>query len=164
MTLADFALLVNASPKWVLNTRAVLGPGIRYTVPVAERLALVRLLNRDFAITLPRAWALAGEALSKTPDPSGVVECPAEDGIVSVSVDVQRLRAAIAVRRSLLTTMPRRRRAGRKPERQSNALAAAQRYGFDVTLWQANFMRTPAERLGQLDGMMAFSQNVRRKP
>lgn len=164
MTLADFALLVNASPKWVLNTRAVLGPGVRYTVAAAERLALVRLLNRDFAVPLPRAWTLAREALAKTPAQSGLAECPSEDGIVSVSVDVQRLRSAIATRRSLIANMPPQRRAGRKPKRSPNPLAAAKRYGLDMTLCQANFLRTPAKRLGQLDGMVAFSQNVRRMP
>ena len=163
MTLADFALLVNASPKWVLNTRAVLGPGIRYTTAVAERLALARLLNRAFEIPMPRAWTLAGEALRTTPGPSGLIEFPAEYGIVKLSVDVQRLRAAIATRRSLLVTMPPRRRAGRKPKRQANPITAATRYGIDVTLLQANLGRGHAERLRQLDGMATCRTHVRRK-
>lgn len=162
MTLADFALLVDASPKWVLNTRAVLGPGVRYTVAVAERLALVRLLNRDLAIPLPRAWALAGESLARTTGSSRQVEFPVGDGTVNLSVDVHRLRSAIATRRSLLATMPPRRRTGRRPKRQSNPLAAAREYGLDVTLLQANLARRPTERLRQLDAMAAFRSHVHR--
>lgn len=106
---------------------------------------------------------MAGEVLRTTPGPSGLVDLPAEDGIVKLSVDVQRLRAAIATRRSLLVTMPSRRRAGRKPKRQANPVTVASRYGLDVTLLQANLGRGHAERLRQLDGMAAFSKNVRRK-
>ena len=162
MTLADFAVLVDASPKWVLNTRAVLGPGIRYTVAVAERLSLVRTLNRDLAISLPRAWALAGEALARTPDPSGLVNFVAGDGTANLTIDIDRLCSAISTRRSLLTTMPPGRRVGRKPKRRSNPLTAARRYGLDVTLLQANLSRHPAERLRQLDAMAAFRSRVRR--
>jgi len=162
MTLADFAVLVDASPKWVLNTRAVLGPGLRYTVAVAERLALVKALNRDLAISLPRAWALAGEALAKTPDPSGLVNFVAGDGTANLAVDIHRLRSAISTRRSQLANMPQQRRAGRKSKRQSNPLTAARRYGLDVTLLQANLSRGPAERLRQLDAMAAFRSHVHR--
>ena len=161
MTLAEFALLVDASPKWVLNTRAVLGPAIRYSLAVAERLALARLLNRDLAILLPRAWTLAGEAVAKPPGPSGRVEFPAGDGTLNLSVDLKLLRSAIATRRSQIANMPVRQRAGRKPKRDA-ALSAAKRYGLDVSLIEANLARPPVERLRQLDAMAAFRIAVRR--
>lgn len=162
MTLADFAVLVDASPKWVLNTRAVLGPVIRYTVAVAERLALGRVLNRDLAISLPRAWVLAGEAMARTPDPSGLVNFVAGGGAANLTIDVHRLRSAISTRRSQLANMSRQRCAGRKPKLQSNPLTAARRYGLDVTLLKANLSRRPAERLRQLDAMAAFRSHVHR--
>ncbi len=155
VTLAEFSALVDAPPKWVLNTRALLGRGVQYDLAVAERLALVRALNRRLEIPLPRAWDLAGEALSKV-GKDGIYTFTAPDGIVTMSIDVHRLRAALATRRSQLATMHQRRRAGRKPRRSSNALTAAREYGVDVTLLQANLERTPAVRLRQLDDMAAF--------
>lgn len=163
MTLAEFAVLVDASPKWVLNTRAVLGPVIRYTMPVAERLALMRQLNRELAIPQPHAWWLAGSALAKPPDDSGRVELSAGDGTLNLTIDVRRLQSAIVTRRSVVASMPARRRAGRKPKRQANAVTAATHYGFDVTLIHANLARTPLQRLRQLDGMVAFRAQVRRE-
>ena len=164
MTLTDFALLVDAPPKWVLNTRAILGPGVRYTVPIAERLALVRVLNRDLGIALPRAWSLAGAALLRPVGQSNVVSVVAGDGLVTLEIDVHRLQAALATRRSQLATMHEPRRAGRKPSRSSNPVFAAQRHGLDVSLLQANLKRSPSERLRQLDAMASFSSRVRRKP
>ncbi|HZI29119.1 MAG TPA: hypothetical protein VFD64_13210 [Gemmatimonadaceae bacterium] len=154
MTLAEFATLVDAPAKWVLNTNALLGLDARYTLEGAERLALIRVLNRVFSIALPRALELATTALHS---PAGARE---ESGVVQLLVDVPRLRAAIATRRSQLATQHAPRRAGRKPGRVA-PIAAAKRYGLDVTLLQANLERHPSERLRQLDGMMAFSKAVR---
>jgi hypothetical protein len=83
-------------------------------------------------------------------------------GIITLSVDVQRLLAAIATRRAQLANLSATRRAGRKAARPSDALAAARDYGVDVTLLEANLQRNVLERIRQLDAMMAFSQNVRR--
>jgi hypothetical protein len=155
MTLAEFAILVDAPAKWVLNTNALLGFDARYTLEGAERMALVRVLNREFSIALPRALELADIALHAS--------APKRDeyGVVRFLVDVPRLRAALATRRSQLANQHTRRRAGRKPGRVA-PIAAAKRYGLDVTLLQANLERHPTERLRQLDGMMAFSKAVRR--
>ena len=162
MQLAEFALLVDADPKWVLNTRAILGRGVRYTVEAAERVALVRILNRELGIPLPAAWELAGNALTRT-EPKGVFEQASSGEIVTLTIDVRRLRAAVATRRSQLATMHGSKRAGRKPKRALNALEAARRYGLDVTLLQANLARSPKVRLRQLDGMAALPTLVRRK-
>lgn len=161
MVLADFSLLVDAPPKWVLNTRAVLGAEVRYTLAVAERLALVRMLNRDLAVPLPKAWELAGSALGQ--GASDRVAFTAGDGTVTVVVDLYRLRAALAVRRAELATMSPRRRVGRKPRRSTDPLAAAEHYGLDVGLMKANLARRPDERLRQLDAMGSFRSRVRRK-
>ncbi len=163
MTLAEFSLLVDATPKWVLNTRAVLGSGVRYSVAIAERLALVRVLNRDLSIPLPRAWELAGAALTHAPLPSGEFALVAGDGTVTLAIDVHRVRAAIATRRSQLVSMPPRLQSGRRPKRPSNSLTAARRHGLDISLLKANVARRPDERLRQLDAMASFRSRVRRK-
>ena len=162
MRLAEFALLVDADPKWVLNTRALLGRRFRYSVEAAERLALVRQLNRELRTPLPAAWELAGKALAHA-DTESVFEEATSDGVLTLRIDVGRVRAAVATRRSQVATMHRPRRPGRKPKRTSNAIEAARRYGLDVTLLRANLARTPKQRIRQLDGMAAFATAVRRK-
>lgn len=155
MTLAEFSILVDAPTKWVLNTHALLKLPRHYTVRDAERLALVRILSRDFGVALPRARELADNALQ----PSGGPHEKSE--IVRLVVDLPRLRAAVSTRLSRLGAHYARRRAGRKPKRAA-ALTAAKRHGLDVSLLQANLARRPVERLRQLDAMAAFRSAVRR--
>lgn len=154
MRLAEFALLVDAPTKWVLNARALLRDVSVYSVEAAERMALMRELNRDFGMDLQRARAIADQAL-------GTSDVREPGGVVRLVVDIPRLRSAIATRMSQLKIQHQRRRAGRKPKRIA-AIMAAKRYGIDVTLLQANLMRTHAERLRQLDGMVAFTTALRR--
>jgi hypothetical protein len=155
MRLAEFAVLVDAPPKWVLNARALLGEAGSYALAAAERFALIRELNRDFSMELRQARAIADEALASPHNPGESA------GVVRLHIDIPRLRSAIAARASQLGTLHVRRRAGRKPKRIA-PIAAAKRYGIDVTLLQANLMRTHAERLRQLDGMVAFTAALRR--
>ena len=155
MTLAEFSILVGAPPKWVLNTRAILGLDSGYTVEAAEKLALVCALNRDFGIALPRTIDLASDALRPVAAPS------APRGFADLVIDVVRLRAAIATRLSLLSAHHQARRAGRKPRRTA-PLAAAKRHGLDLTLLGANLALSPVERLRQLDAMASFRTRVRR--
>jgi hypothetical protein len=162
MRLAEFALLVDADPKWVLNTRALLGRGVRYSVEAAERLALVRQLNREFGMPLPAAWQLAGRALAQS-DAEGAFEERSGDGLLALRIDVRGLRAAVATRRSQFATMHEPRRAGRKRKRVRDPIEHARWYGLDLTLLQANLDRTPKQRIRQLDGMAAFVKEVPRK-
>ena len=160
MKLAEFAFLVDADPKWVLNTRTLLGRGVRYSLEVAERLALVRELNRELGLPLPAAWVLAGKALAES---EGAFEQPSSDGLLTLLIDVPRLRAAVATRRSQLATMHQPRRVGRRRKRVQDPLEHARRHGLDLTLLRANLDRTPKQRLRQLDAMSAFARQVRRK-
>jgi hypothetical protein len=155
VTLAEFSIVVDAPPKWVLNTRAILGLDSDYTVEAAEHLALVRALNRDFGIALPRASDLAVRALRS------VTVAAVPSGFANLVIDVVRLRMAIATRLSLLSTQHAPRRAGRKPRRTA-PLSAAKRHGLDVTLLRANLALSPADRLRQLDAMASFRTRVRR--
>ena len=162
MRLAEFALVVDAQPKWVLNTRALLGRGVRYSIEVAERLALVRILNRELGIPLPTAWQLAGKALAQA-DVEDVFEERSGSGLVTLRIDVRGLRAAVGTRRSQVATMHQPRRAGRKRKRVQDPIERARQHGLDVTLLQANLNRTPKQRIRQLDGMAAFAKKVQRK-
>ncbi len=159
MMLSGFALLAGASPKWVLNTQAVIGRLRAYTVAAAERLAVVRVLNSDLAVALPRAWQIADDALRGT----GAYRFSSPDGTIALEVDVDRIRAAVAIRRSQLATMYSPRRAGRPARKPRNPVRAAEQHGLDLTLLRANLARSPAERLRQLDAMVSFRTRVQRK-
>lgn len=165
MTLAEFALLVDAEPKWVLNARQVLGRAIRYTVPVAEQLAITHLLQRSLQVSLAVSWVLARRTLAaseKETVPVPVRLAITADETITLSIDVHRLRSALNTRRSRVATMHAPRRAGRPARRTSSALRAAEEYGLDLSLLRANLNRSPAQRLRQLDGMVAFRKRVRR--
>lgn len=163
MTLAEFAVLVEAEPKWVLNARQVLGRALRYTVPVAERLAIARLLQASLQVPLIVSWDLARRALTAADEGSTPVRLPVTpDETITLTIDVHRLRSALHTRHSRLETAPAPRRAGRPARRRRSALRAAEEYGLDLSLLRANLNRSPAQRLRQLDGMVAFRKRVRR--
>ncbi len=163
MTLAAFALLVDAAPKWILNASAVLHDAFRYSIPHAQRLAAARALQEGASMPLPRAWSLAGEAIPQyTRDRAPVTLTADPDATVSVTLDVHRILAAVSARLSRLRTMHSPRRRGRRSRAHRNPLRAAVEYGVDLSLLEANLRRTPAERLRQLDAMVAFSRSVRR--
>ena len=163
MTLAEFALLVDAEPKWVLNARQVLGRAIRYTVPVAEQLAMGHLLQRSLQVPLAVSWVLARRALAASGEETVPVRLAiTADETITLSIDVHRLRSALNTRRSRLATMPAPRRAGRPARRTRSPLRAAEEYGLDLSLLHANLARSPAQRLRQLDGMVAFRKRARR--
>ena len=163
MTLSQLALLVGADPKWVLNAAAVVPMPKRYTVPLARRLALARAIQTELGVPLPRAYAVAGQALRRYTGGAARVTLPARgDGAVEVKVDVHRVLAAMTVRMSQLETLYAPRRRGPRPAAPRDHVQAAADHGIDVSLLQANLRRTPAERLRQLDAMAAFAGSVRR--
>lgn len=164
MTLAEFALLVDADPKWVLNARAVLGSVRRYTLPIAQRLAVARLVQNAWGVPLPRAYAMAGEVLRSYAGGSAAVRLgDSHDSSVVVEVDVHRILSGVNVRLSQLRTMHAPKQAGRPPKARRQPLRAAETYGIDLSLLKANLRRSPAERLRQLDAMVEFRRRVRRK-
>jgi hypothetical protein len=161
--LSEFALLVDAPPKWVLNTRALLGHSVRYTTAVALQLAVARVLNQGFEVPLPRAWTLAESALAARADEEGRVQLESGHGLATLSIDVFAIRAAIAARQSRLSTMHEPRRAGRRPKDAKDPLTHARQHGLDLGLLRSNLERRPAARLRQLDAMASFRSKVRRK-
>lgn len=162
MTLAEFALLIDGPPKWVLNTAASLGRDLPYTLASARRLSVARELQA-LGIPITTAYALADEAFRQ--HAAGInpaVLASSTTSPVTLHVDVDRILSAVHTRLSQVRTMhaPRQRGRARRPVR--DPLAAAKAHGIDLSLLTANQRRSHAERLRQLDGMAEFRRNVRR--
>lgn len=163
MTLSELALVVGADAKWLLNAAAVLPMPKGYTLALARRLALARALQDGLGVPLPRAYAMAGEALRRYTAGNAPVTLAVDDaGTVEVKIDVHRVLSAVNVRLSRLKTMYAPRRRGPRSSARRDPLRVASDYGLDLSLLRANLGRTPAERLRQLDNMAAFRRRVRR--
>ena len=63
MVLAEFARLLDASPKWVLHTMQSLTLRSRYRVTFAKRMVVARAIHDGFGTPLPVAFTLAQRAL-----------------------------------------------------------------------------------------------------
>lgn len=162
-TLSDFATLVDAPPKWVLNTMDALGCRPRYSLALARQLAVTRALHVELHLPLVPAHRLAARALSTAAASDGTVSLAVtQGGSTRVSVDVARLNAAFAMRQALLRTMHAPLQRGRPPMRRKDSIAHATEWGIDISLLRANLALTPAQRLRQLDSMAAFARDVRR--
>ncbi|HKP76512.1 MAG TPA: hypothetical protein VJT67_13370 [Longimicrobiaceae bacterium] len=147
MTLAQFALAVNADRKWVLNAAAALGREFSPSEPEARRLGLARLIQQVAGKPLRTAYALAESALASG-ERSIVARSP--DGSVSVRVDVSRyLRTYAQWLSRAYAHQPRRR--GRPLGPRSGTRRTAESYGLDLTLIDANLRRPLAERLSEAD-------------
>ncbi len=162
MTLAQFAYLLDADPKWVQNAAAGLGGSLRYTLPTAQRLAVARALVEAAAMPLPRAWTIAGKVLRTSGGSSEPVRVSDDSDPVAVTVDRFRILATVTVGLSRLRTMYAPRPRGRPATPQRDPIRAAEEYGLDLSLLVANLRRTPAERLRQLDAMAGFRRRAAR--
>ncbi len=162
MTLAEFAYLLDADPKWVQNAAAALGGELRYTLATARRLAVARALSRSGDMPLPRAYTIAGKVLRTSVGSRKPVRVSEEAAPVAVTVDVFRILGAVSVGLSRLRTMYAPRRRGRPASLRRDPLRVAEEYGLDLSLLAANLRRTPAERLRQLDAMADFRRRTGR--
>lgn len=160
MTLGQFATAVGASRRWVQNAYARLGLRPPYTAAGARRLAFARAIQDAAGMTLARAWTLAAEAIAAWPaQRSWTVP---GDGVVAVTVDLERLLSDYAVRLSLARSWYAERRRGRPPARRLRGVEWAKWYGEDVTLFESTLKRTPAERLRVLEANLAFIKSMRK--
>jgi hypothetical protein len=162
MTLAEFAYLLDADPKWVQNAAAVIGGSFRYTLPTAQRLAVARALAQTTDMPMPRAYAIAGKLMRRFGRSSEPVRISDDADPVGVTIDLFRILASVSVGLSRLRTRYAPRQRGRPARRRRDPLCAAEEYGLDLSLLAANLRRTPAERLRQLDAMADFRRHVRR--
>lgn len=160
MSLSQFAVTVGASPRWVLNARAVLGLKRRYTNTVARRLGLAREIRDATGIPLRRAWRLAAEALAAWPAQREWAYA-GRGGSVRLVVDLERYLSDYAIRVSLSRTRYGERRRGRPRRGAGDPVAAAEAYGVDVGLLRENLRRSPEARLRRLEEAKEFLQAAR---
>ena len=159
MTLAAFAMLVGAPPKWCQNALAVLGLPLRYSAPAARTLGLARLLHSAHEVSLPAAWRLARQALSGSLAASFSAGAP--DSVSTLTVDVPRYLSDFTVRRSLARADPPRGR-GRPRVPRRTGLREAEVHGLDLSALRAGLAVQPAERLRALDRNQEFVEALRR--
>lgn len=145
MTLAQFAIAVGATSKWVQNATATLGLSLEYSEPEARQLALARVLGTTAGMPLKRAYDLAGKALASGAA-SGFVVAEASDGSAQVTVDLPRFLSTFKTRLAAARRHEPR-KAGRPARPAADPLAAAREYGIDLSLLRSNLLRTPEERL-----------------
>ena len=149
MTLAQFALAVNADPKWVQNASASFKREIRYTLEEARIVGLARLIHLTAGTSLRTAYDLAEQALAIDP-PEETVVAESADGSVRVVIDVSRYLSTFTAWLSRARThkpAQRGRPAGRRPWTKWSA----QEYGLDVTLIDTNMRRPLTERIHEAD-------------
>ena len=161
MTLGEFSFAIDADPKWVQNAASAIGAALPFTLASARRLVVARALNAETGMPLARAYHVAERTLHRYDGSAKPVGIAGENEPVSVSVDVYRLLASLSAGLSRLAVLYAPKKRGR-PARRRNPIRAAQDYGLDLTLLDANLRRSPAERLRLLDAMVAFRRRVRR--
>lgn len=150
MTLADFAVLVGATPRWCQNALQALGLGFHYDPDLARTLGLARLLQQHHGIALPRAMAVAQPALREGAGMSVRRDDPT--GATAILVDVPRYLTQFGLRSARLRADAPRRRGRPWSPPAGGGIAAAEAYGLDLgALRSGLLLTTPAQRLRQLD-------------
>jgi hypothetical protein len=162
MSLGRFATAVGASPRWVQNAFQALGLEAVYDEGGAKTLGLARILQESFGLPLVVGHQLAGEALGAWPAVR-VWRRESPAGAVALEVDLERYLSGYASRLALARTYEERKR-GRPPARRKRGIAAAVEHGVDIGLLESSLLRTPEERLRQLDEDVTFLQTIRVEP
>ena len=162
MTLAQVAVSAGADMKWLRNSSALLRRRIRYTALDSRWWGLVRLLTESLGLPLDIAARAATAVLS---DNTGAVARFGSDPSHSASlhVDLGRYESVFLgnLSRALVHETPKRR--GRPAGRSvGGPLAAAKRYGIDLSLLRSALERTPAERLAMLEANAAFVRGMKK--
>jgi hypothetical protein len=159
MTLAQFALAVNADPKWVQNASAGLGLYLTYSEDEARRLGLARLIHETAGTPLRTAWEAAGPALEEGADE---VSAASPDGSVRMMIDVKRYLCTFTAWLSRAYAHEPRRR-GRPALRERGPALTAEAFGLDLSLIAANLQRPLAERLREADDAAEMMNRFRLK-
>lgn len=173
MTLGELCATAGVPTKWVLNGRTLWGGPRAYSLALARHLTITHELHTTVGMPVPLAFRVAHHALAMLdavplpPDVPVLVPVHA-DALSCVAVNLARILAAVAARSAAWHAGYGARVAGRprgtgEPST-ADAVARAAAWGLDLTLLDANRRRSPAERLRQLDGMVAFRRRVRRVP
>jgi hypothetical protein len=164
MQLAEFAFLIGAPPKWVLNTLAALRRPRRYSVEMAHQWLVARELHTSLGLAMATAIDLAERALRSWRGSSEPVTIDLGDVAIGLSVDVQRMTSVLHTRRAVLATTVRPQQRGPRAARRGSPLRQAAAWGLDVTLLTDNRRKTAEQRIRQLDSMVNFAARARRAP
>ncbi len=162
MTLADTAFLLDVDTKWVLNALAALRRPARYSVALAQRLAVTRAIQQATGSSLARSFADARRALTSAGDRSVPLIIAEADRDVGLVVDLRRILSSFNVRLSLLHTTYEPPQRGRPSSAHRHPIRAATEWGLDLTLLADNLAKTVEQRVRQLDAMAAFARGVQR--
>ena len=164
MRLAELAFLLDVDAKWVLNALVALRRPQRYSMALAQRLAVARAIHEATGSSLARSFADAGRALEPAGDERNPRSIAQPDHDVAIVVDVRRILSSFNVRRSLLHTTFESRQRGRTAAARRDPMRTAADWGLDVTLLADNLSKTVEQRVRQLDAMAAFARRVQRAP
>lgn len=159
MTLAQFAIAVNADPKWVQNAAASFGRYLQYTEEEARRVGLARLIHVTVGTPLRAAYEMAEHALVSEP-PADTIVAESPDGSVRLTVDVHRFLVTSTVWLSHAYHHEPRAR-GRPAVRERSAEWAARARGLDVSLIDSNLRRPLAERIREADENAELMNRIR---
>ncbi len=160
MTLGQFAVAVGAPKRWVQNAFQALGLPPRYTAELARRLSFARTVKAASKMSLRRAFPLAEEALAQWPQ-HRTWEFAGPDGVVRLTLDLERFLSDCAVRLSLARCRYAEKRRGRPPKKRRRGIAWARWYGVDISLLEASLRLTPEQRLKRLDEAVEFFREAR---
>jgi hypothetical protein len=148
MTLAEFAELAGAQPRWCQNALSALRRPFHYTVRDARRLGLARLIAEGHGVALARAWRRAGEALAS--DPASVFSWSADEEVTTLTLDLPRYLSDFTVKLSNMRRNPPRARGRPRQSRRYTGLDA-EAWGLDLDALREHLKLSPSERLRSLD-------------
>ncbi len=160
MTLGQFAVAVGAPARWVQNAYQALGIPARYTEDLARRLSFARTVKAACGMSLRQAFPLAEEALARWPQ-HRTWELAGPDGVVRMTLDLERFLSDCTVRLSLARCWYAEKRRGRPPKKRRRGIAWAKWYGVDISLLEASLRLTPEQRLKRLDEAVEFFRKAR---
>lgn len=161
LTLAEFAALVGATPRWCQNALQTLGRRFRYDAELAKRLGLARALHSQQGLPLRRAMAISARALNGSG--AAMVRLDDPEGSTGLVLDLPRYLTHFGLRAARLqASAPRRRGRPAAARRTGHGLTAAMAYGLDLEALRSGLRLSPAERLAQLDANQRMIAELRR--
>ena len=164
MTRSQLALSVGADEKWVENTTYLLGLSTDYTAARVTWLGLVRVFNQDLGLPLPRAAALATEALQHDPSIRELKIGSSDISDASFILDLARYHSSRNTARSAALVLGGALKRGRPVRKVSrDPLRRARDYGIDVDALRIGLTDSVTTRLERLEQNVQFVGAMRQR-
>jgi hypothetical protein len=160
MTLGQFSVAVGAPKRWVQNAFQALGLPPEYTSELARRIRFAKVVKEACGMPLRQGFPLAEGAVGRWPE-HRTWELVGPDGVVHMTLDLERFLSDCNVRLSLALCWYAEKRRGRPPKKRRRDIAWAKWYGVDVSLLEASLRLTPEQRLKRLDEAVEFFRKAR---